>query len=458
MDRDIYLAFLREFHIEDDLRKDFMSICERLGLSTEKIRHAHTEWLPKYYDLDSKAVRLCIAVYLREFIEVAKLHSYKNEGKYLIYGITPSQPVLFDCVKKSAGDTAYVGYPDFIVALVLTSLFGEENLVLDTLDKLDNSCRHCPLNRTRLALATEKIMPKPDILCSWGIYCDEATKMDELVDVLSDESWNNFSVHMAHDAKMGDREDEDRDKVVYLAEQYREMHREIKKCTGVEVTKRKFLYAMRELAEISRDIEKLTQICVNSNPQVISANDLSLFTTYLTAQFNIEPKYFKTALAEMIRECEEKLKNSDTAEKSIKLGCHFLPMFSPWVDSEFRKYGINLTFSSHHAFTNTLLKPLSSSDVYEMAAQQWLRQPNSVNFAYQIELMCEQLERYKVDGMLYGQFDFDRWLGSHQKISLPELEKRTGLRQFHIDCELCEYNRDTLGKIESLAKVITKGG
>ena len=93
-----------------------------------------------------------------------------------------------------------------------------------------------------------------------------------------------------------------------------------------------------------------------------------------------------------------------------------------------------------------------------VAAEGWLRQPISVNPGYQAEQICEKLETYGADGMVFGLFDFDRWLGSNHRLLARIVEEKTKLPVFYIEGDAWEdrdYSPEALRtRIESICEIV----
>ena len=60
-------------------------------------------------------------------------------------------------------------------------------------------CRHCPLNKTRLAAYATGLIASPDVIWSWGFNCDEGPKTDELIQCLLGEEWTYVISRIPHD-------------------------------------------------------------------------------------------------------------------------------------------------------------------------------------------------------------------------------------------------------------------
>jgi len=445
---------------EDDigvLLADWERTTDLLELSDQDIRFAIDDWIPANWDISIRGVRLCIGAYIRELIEIARISDYKARGIKIVYGISPSQALCFRAIKFSGGDSVYVGFPDFLIAIVLGAFFNKLSVFTEDDSQLSERCRHCALNRTRINATLMKVIPSPDIIWSWRVFCDEAAKTEELLQCLTNNEWDYIISGMPHDAGYGEREDEDPERVAYLASQFQEGHRHIGAITGFEIKPAHMFAALKEYSAYTRKLDALTRLITNTDPQPVGGNELALFGTTISLTFNSGMKYFDEAIDCVAAEVRDIVAQGKgiLPKGSPKLGCHFTPLCVPWIDRMFRENGVSLSFSSHVSFFKREFLPFSSADPYKMAAQLWLRHPNSVNLGFHVELMTEMLKEYDIDAMLYGFFSFDRWLGSYQSMTLQTIEDNTGIRHFYIEGDFWEdrnYKKtDRKGRIESIA-------
>jgi hypothetical protein len=72
--------------------------------------------------------------------------------------------------------------------------------------------------------------------------------------------------------------------------------------------------------------------------------------------------------------------------------------------------------------------------------------------------MCEKLEMYKLDGMIFGFLDFDRWLGSDNRLLSRIVEEKTKLPVYYIEGDIYEdrdYSPEALTtRIETIAAMV----
>lgn len=91
-------------------------------------------------------------------------------------------------------------------------------------------------------------------------------------------------------------------------------------------------------------------------------------------------------------------------------------------------------------------------------AETWLRRGSIQNMGSDIDGMVERCETYHPDGVVMGFFDFDRWLGAHQKTASKRVEERTGVPHFYMECDFYDdrdYTEETMStRIESICQVL----
>ena len=93
-----------------------------------------------------------------------------------------------------------------------------------------------------------------------------------------------------------------------------------------------------------------------------------------------------------------------------------------------------------------------------VAAEFWLKKGNRANVGYEAEQLCEKLQTYGIDGMVFGFFDFDRWLGSHHRLLTRMVEEKTKLPVFYVEGDIYEdrdYSPEALRtRIESICEIM----
>ena len=117
-----------------------------------------------------------------------------------------------------------------------------------------------------------------------------------------------------------------------------------------------------------------------------------------------------------------------------------------------------MTFSEVSVPTRKQLLPSRFDDPYMAAAETWLKRTSTTNIGYKAQIIIEKLETYHMDGMIFGFFDFDRWLGSDHRLLARIVEERTKLPVFYVEGDIWDdrdYSPEALRtRIESICEIL----
>ncbi len=463
----IYRDFLEFLEIDDKdmdtLLPEWTEGSKVLGLTEADIEYSMNEYIPKNWEIEYLGIRKMLGCYVREAIEISKLKKYKKEGKKLVYGIIPAIAINYLGLKYAGGDRIYTGFPDITLVAVLNGLFHKVESYLERAEKdgMTYGCRHCALNKTRIGAKACNIIPSPDVIWSWGLNCDEGPKTDEYIAGLYGEDWRYIVSRIPHDTPLGYKDDEDEERVAYLAEVLKAGQTEIENITGIKASPEDLKRALADQARYQFKFSQLNSLVVKSNPQVISGSALVNFGEPYHFPFNSGEKYMEEAIDIMIREVRQAIKEGKGAypKDAPKLGQYFVPMCLPWVDRIFKENGVGTSFSLTFMPSKSQLKKSRYDDPFMATAETWLKVPFGQNMAYEIQGMVEKVEACKpFDGLIMGFFDFDRWLGAHHKIASRIIEEKTGIPTFYIEADFWDdrdYSEEALRtRIESIAQII----
>ena len=132
-----------------------------------------------------------------------------------------------------------------------------------------------------------------------------------------------------------------------------------------------------------------------------------------------------------------------------------IPYPQPWIVNLFAENGVGVMPGGP---TEKQLQPPRFKDPYMAAAEAWLKSSVTVNAGYKADQISERLMKYRFDGMLFGFFDFDRWLGSDNKLLAKLIEEKTKLPVFYIEGDFWEdrdYSLEALKtRIESICEIV----
>ena len=433
----------------------------KLGLTEDDIRFAIEEWIPAHFDIELEGIRKLIGAYIREIIDLTKANDYKERGVKIVYGILPAISHYYYALKLTAPDKVYVSFPDIILALVMNAFFHRLNPYLEEAEKagIPYGCRHCALNKTRYAMRKMKIIPSPDVDWIWGFICDEGPKTDEFIRLYHDPEWKTYITRIPHDQPWGTVEDEVDDRVQYLASQMKDGFEFVQAQIGIKVADE----TIKEVQNIwQRYARKLTELyrLMASDPQPLSGGEGTFFTGPLFRPFNTGLEPMETALDITIEEVKGRIasKKGILPEGAPKLMSYYIPNALPWVTKMFEHNGVGLTYIEALMPSKKSLTPSRFDDPYMSAAETWLRRSTAVNIGYKADIMCEKIETYGVDGMVFGFLDFDRWLGSDNRLLAKIVGDRTKLPVFYIEGDLWDdrdYSPEALRtRIESICEIV----
>ena len=104
----IYRDYLEFLEIDekdiDKLLPEWVEGSKVLGLTEEDIEYSMKEYIPQNWEIEYLGVRKMLGCYVREMIEISKLHKYRKEGKKLVYGIIPAISINYLGLKYAGGD------------------------------------------------------------------------------------------------------------------------------------------------------------------------------------------------------------------------------------------------------------------------------------------------------------------------------------------------------------------
>ena len=465
MAKDVHEAFLRLTGFEEEEMPQYLpewrGACERLGLTEDDVKLATEKWIPTYFHVDLKGVRKALGCLIREAIDLTKANEYKERGVKVVYGILPAILHYYYALKMTAPDRVYVAFPDIFLALIMNGLFHKLDPYLEEAERtgISYGCRHCALNKVRYAARRLGIIPSPDISWIWGFICDEGPKTDEFINIYYDLGWKTYVTRIPHDQPLGAVEDEDVERVEYLANQMRDGFEFVQKEIGIKVTEDKIVEVQKIWHRYAAKVAELNRLMAADSPP-LGGVEGRIFAEPLGTPFNTGIEPMEEALDIIIEELKQRVANKEgiLPEGAPTLMAISVSMPVPWIAKTFEENGVGLLFREMSVLSKKELEPPTFEDPYLATAEAWLRRSGNVNPGYKAEQICEKMETYGIDGMLFGFFDFDRWLGSDHRLLARMVEEKIKLPAFYIEGDVWEdrdYSREALRtRIESIAEIM----
>lgn len=464
--KELNLQFLNLAGFEGDEAVEFLpqwlEAMEILGLTDENVRTAVEVNIPTYWDIQYRGIRKMIGALVHELVDLTQTGKMKAEGKKILYGILPMLSTPFYALKKAGGDDLYVGLPDAILVTVLNNLFGAAGPILEAAEEgnFTYGCRHCPLNKARYGGYMKGIIGTPDLIWSFGFVCDEGPKTDEMIQGMLGEQWKYVISRLPHDTYFGEREDTDDERVSYLAEVFKHDLQEVYDTLGIYPTDEHMAEAMEDANRNLAKLGQLTGMVANADPAPLRAFETAIVQLAFGFVLNNGVKYIEEAVDILIPEVEQAIAEGYgiMPKGATRIGAYYMPMVHAWVDKMFIDNGCITVMSEMTTPTSRILSPSNYDDPYKAMAEQWLRQSPPVNLGLEIEDQMEKVLSSSIDGMYMGFFDFDRWLGAHQKMLAEVIEEKTGIPHFYIEADYWDdrdYGEESLRtRIESICQIL----
>ena len=466
MATDIYRKFLELTGFEEDEISGYLpqwrEASAKIGLHEADIKFATEEWIPAHFDVKLKGVRKMMGAFIKETIDLTKADGYKEQGVKIVYGLIPAHATFYLALKLAAQEKVFVSFPDIFLVSVLNSFFHKLNPYLEGAEKegIPYGCRHCALNKTRYWARKIGIIPPPSLSWIWGFVCDESTKVDEFIHDICDPEWKTFVTRIPHDQPLGTPEDEVDERVEYMAKQMKAGFKAVQEEIGIEVPDEK----IKEAADIlwMRYGPKVAELyhLMASDPQPLSGEDGFFAASPLYFPFNTGIENMEKALDILINEVKDRVakKKGILPEGAPKLLAYFIPFCNPWILKMFEENGVGVPYAEGIMPSKKDLLPPRFDDPYMAAAESWLKYSMVANVGYKFQITCEKIQTYGVDGMIFGFFDFDRWLGSDQKLLSTMVEEKLKLPVFYIEGDVWEdrdYSPEALRtRIETIASIV----
>jgi hypothetical protein len=471
MSKDIQEDLLRLAGFEEEEMSTYLpewrKTSEKLRLTEDSIKFAVEEWIPAHLDTRLRGVRMSIGGVLRGLIDLMKADEYKERGYKLVYGIFPSGFQYFYALKLAAPDKVFVSNPDAFIAFALGILFyNNMNQYLDEAEKcgISRAGRHCPASKCRYAAHRWGVLPSPHLNWIWGFSCDNAPKADEFIQVYYNPDWKTYFTRMPHDQSMAfvDEDDKNMDgvketdlwRVEYLANEMRESFEAVQKEIGIKVKDETLMEAHEAWRTRAMKMAELNQLLMAS-PKPVGGVSTSMFSLVPGLHFNVGSDYMDKALDVLIKELKQRVakKVGILPENAPKLMYLMGTDSLPWIVKMFEDNGVRY---EHPMFMPRQAAPPTYEDPFMATAEAQIR--GGSDTGSELAHICRDLKLWGADGMVFGFYDFDRYLGGHQRLLARMVEERTGVPTFYIEGNAWEdrdYTPEALRtKIESICEIL----
>lgn len=462
--REIFDFCLMEQEMQDSLEPYWLPLAEKLDLNDEVIHEAVTNWLPKTKDCNYKGVRMAIGAILREACEVERLQQRLAAGEDVkrLYGVMPVVLAPYQAIKLAGGDDVYVSFPDMLFMHIAQDFFHHAEHLYEKSEEngMTYGARHCALNKVGIAGRLAGIVPDPTVMWSWGLVCDEATKIDEFLKAKQNGTWASLVTRYPHDTYWDETDYENVERTKYLAKSMKKAINAAAEAMGVEVTPDHVKQAAGEYMSYMRKTAKLSGLIAKSDPQPMRNNTLSLLTLPATFPFNAGYDYLERALLVLTEEVEQAVAEGyGVAPKgSPKCGMYFNPGNNPWFEALLNKNGVVVNMCIPSTMAPHQLAPSKYEDPYEQMAEQWMHMNFGMGCGADTRDWIAKISNAKSEAMIMGFLDYDRWLGQLQKVGARIVEEELGIPTFYLEADFYDdrdYSEEALKtRVETMCQII----
>jgi benzoyl-CoA reductase/2-hydroxyglutaryl-CoA dehydratase subunit BcrC/BadD/HgdB len=230
----------------------------------------------------------------------------------------------------------------------------------------------------------------------------------------------------------------------------------VQKEIGITVPDEKITEAFNLRQSFVVRMAELRQL-VNVDPQPYGGCELFVLGMPRDMPFNTGLGPMSKAMDSAIEDAKRRVarKEGILPKGAPVLMYEIMPYPQPWIVKMFLENGVGVMPGGP---TEKQLKLPRFEDPYMAAAEAWLKGSVTVNAGYNADQISERLLKYNFDGLLLGFFDFDRWLGSDNKLLAKMVEEKTKLPVFYVEGDFWEdrdYSQEALRtRIESICEII----
>jgi benzoyl-CoA reductase/2-hydroxyglutaryl-CoA dehydratase subunit BcrC/BadD/HgdB len=450
--------------MQDELEPYWLPLAEKLDANDEVIETAITDWQPKTKDVNYKGVRMAIGAIFREACEVERLTQRMEAGEDVprLYGVMPVILAPYQAIKLAAGDDAYVSFPDLLFMHISQDFLHHAEHIFEKAEfnGVTYGARHCALNKMGIAGRLAGIVPDPTVMWSWGLVCDEATKIDEFLKFKQNGDWTSIVTRYPHDTYWDETDYDNVERTKYLANSMKKAIKEAADAVGVVVKPEHTQQAVAEYMSYMRKVAKLSMLIAQSDPQPMRNNTLAVLTIPATFPLNGGYDYLEQALDVLIEEVEQAVADGyGVAPKgSPRCGMYFNPGNNPWFEALLNKNGVVINMCIPSTMSPHQLAPSKFEDPYEQMAEQWMHMNFGMGCGCDTRDWVDKVRACKCEGMIVGFLDYDRWLGQLQKVGAKIIEEELGIPTFYLEADFFDdrdYSEEAIRtRVETMCQII----
>lgn len=381
---------------------------------------AGAEQMSRWYDTEMPGVRKLISLYLDEFTSL-----FAGDGRFRVYASVPCPTVI--AAAFNSGGRVRISTAELCAMIVLHGILGAPTASVDY-----NAGGSCAMLQNRKAYIESGVLPRPDLLWSFGLLCDECCKTDELIHSVNGiKHINSFCAKSYSDTRFWRYEESLRSGISEL-------------CAAAEISEPGEC-GTREKANLAAML-CAGICCTNASvecPPLKAATVSLIQTSQLMAFEDID------MLIDALTGIRNDMRRAKRPERKTKIYSYYIPPCVPELGAIFEDNGLHLAGSA--AFITRPVQYTHSTNLAGAAAAAWDSSILSRSSAEYATETAKAICKYNCAAYLNGMFEFDRWLGAGHKLTDGEIESLSGrpVLQCGTDFWGTDFSR---AKIENLAE------
>lgn len=379
---------------------DLKNAVEQFNYIVEDL--APLQSLESWYDLDLPGVRALLREYLTEFAEI-----FKPVSRLRIYASVPMPYAMSICINSTGNARIYTA--EYCVMVVMGGVFG-----LNVNSYTTKSCGSCAMLDNRLGFVSQGILPRPDVLLSFGLLCDECCKTDE---ILRQDGIDSVTIRCPHN----------------IEERFTVYEKDIEAAlSNIEkISGKKIVFDREQRALWMRTQLLISMISCKNNrcpSSLLKPGSISLISSIALTSFG-KPEAVERALDRIW----EDMKSIQPRKRRPKLYCYYIPPCVPRLGEMFRENGIDLVGDS--AFISLPIEGSNGNTLPRLCADSWRSSVLSRSNEEYAQETAKKIRQNDCCGYLTGMFSFDRWLGNGHSLTNRYIEKLSGkpVHTLHMD-------------------------
>lgn len=164
MSENVHRQFLSLLGWEGEELEAFLPQWKRaakfLCLSDKDVAYAVNEYLPTYWSLSLKGIRMMAAACIKEIVELSKTAQYIGAGDSVMYINIPSAPVCIYANKLAGKGRLHVSYPGYMMVMIRGAFFNKGAGCYG--NAVNGHCAHCKMNSIRANAIADGKLPAAD--------------------------------------------------------------------------------------------------------------------------------------------------------------------------------------------------------------------------------------------------------------------------------------------------------